>query len=76
MTAHLFVINLHLSERVMGVEVDNAIAHLDELARSRGYNVVKRMTAWTKLITAVPVGKAQLETLVTGVHTRVDNFCL
>ncbi|MDY7048814.1 MAG: hypothetical protein RPG89_09390 [Microcystis panniformis WG22] len=50
--------------------------YLDELARSRGYNVVKRMTAWTKLITAVPGGKAQLETLVTGVHTRVDNFCL
>ncbi|TRU32610.1 MAG: DUF3352 domain-containing protein [Microcystis aeruginosa Ma_MB_F_20061100_S20] len=68
--------SVFLGERVMGVEVDSAIAHLDELARSRGYNVVKRMTAWTKLITAVPGGKAQLETLVTGVHTRVDNFCL
>ncbi|ARI82203.1 hypothetical protein BH695_2924 [Microcystis aeruginosa PCC 7806SL] len=31
---------------------------MDELARSRGYNVVKRMTAWTKLITAVPGRKS------------------
>ncbi|CCI21678.1 Genome sequencing data, contig C266 (fragment) [Microcystis aeruginosa PCC 9808] len=66
--------SVFLGERVMGVEVDSAIANLAELARSRGYNVVTRMTAWTKLTTAVPGGKAQLETLVTGVHTRVDNY--
>jgi hypothetical protein len=32
--------SVFLGERVMGVEVDSAIEHLDELARSRGYNVV------------------------------------
>jgi hypothetical protein len=66
--------SVFVGERVMGVEVDTAIANLAELARSRGYNVVTRMTAWTKLTTAVPGGKAQLETIVTGVHTRVDNY--
>jgi len=72
--------SVFLGERVMGVEVDSAIEHLDELARSRGYNVVnlplldRTVTAWTKLTTAVPGGKAQLETIVTGVHTRVDNY--
>ena len=66
--------SVFVGERVMGVEVDSAIANLAELARSRGYNVVTRMTAWTKLTTAVPGGKAQLETIVTGVHTRVDNY--
>jgi len=72
--------SVFVGERVMGVEVDSAISHLDELARSRGYNVVnlplldRTVTAWTKLTTAVPGGKAQLETIVTGVHTRVDNY--
>ncbi|TRT87678.1 MAG: DUF3352 domain-containing protein [Microcystis aeruginosa Ma_AC_P_19900807_S299] len=72
--------SVFVGERLMGVEVDSAIEHLDELARSRGYNVVnlplldRTVTAWTKLTTAVPEGKAQLETLVTGVHTRVDNY--
>ncbi|MDB9416780.1 DUF3352 domain-containing protein, partial [Microcystis aeruginosa CS-556/03] len=31
--------SVFLGERVMGVEVDSAIANLDELARSRRYNV-------------------------------------
>lgn len=72
--------SVFLGERVTGVDVDSAIEHLDELARSRGYNVVnlplldRSVTAWTKLTTAVPGGKAQLETIVTGVHTRVDNY--
>jgi Protein of unknown function (DUF3352) len=73
--------SVFVGERVMGVDVDSAIAHLDELASSRGYNVVnlplldRSVTAWTKLTTASSLGgKAQLETIVTGVHTRVDNY--
>jgi Protein of unknown function (DUF3352) len=71
---------IFVAERGAGVDVDGAIAHLDSLAEANGFTVGKlplldrEVTAWTKLTTRSPDGKARLNTIVKGVHTRVDNY--
>jgi hypothetical protein len=62
---------------------ENAIAHLDELAKEQGYSVGnlplqdKTVTAWTKLSTSSDTragNLARLEAIVRGVHTSVGKY--
>jgi hypothetical protein len=68
-----------LAQRLPNVEVDAAIAHLDELAQNQGYTVQtlpvlgQNVTAWTKLKTAAQDQISRLETQVSGVHTTVND---
>lgn len=71
---------IFVAERVDGVDVDAAIARLDELARAKGFTVAElplldtKVTAWTKLTTRSTDGRASLNTIVKGARTRVDNY--
>jgi hypothetical protein len=71
-----------VAERTQPQELDTAIAHLDELAAQRGYNVGllpwedHQVVGWTKLITATDFhsqGVAQLIAQVPGAHTTVED---
>jgi hypothetical protein len=70
---------IFLAQRLPNVEVDAAIAHLDELAQNQGYTVQtlpvlgQNVTAWTKLKTAAQDQISRLETQVSGVHTTVND---
>lgn len=70
---------IFLAQRLPNVEVDAAIAHLDELAQNQGYTVQtlpvlgQNVTAWTKLKTAAKNQISRLETQVSGVHTTVND---
>ncbi|MFM8293259.1 MAG: DUF3352 domain-containing protein [Microcystaceae cyanobacterium] len=65
---------IFLAERLPNVEVDTAIAHLDDLARQQGYTpqTVKlgeqEVTAWTKVVATAQNQISRLETSVAGVH--------
>jgi hypothetical protein len=70
---------IFLAQHLPNVEVDAAIAHLDELAQNQGYTVQtlpvlgQNVTAWTKLKTAAQDQISRLETQVSGVHTTVND---
>ncbi|MEB3309906.1 MAG: DUF3352 domain-containing protein [Snowella sp.] len=71
---------IFVAERSPDTEVDTAIAHLDELAKSQGYSVEtlsvsgQSVTAWTKLKTAADNNITRLEAQVKGVHLTLDHY--
>ncbi len=71
---------IFVAERIPGVDVDAAIAYLDERAQQQGYSVGrlpvldKTVTAWTTLQTASQAKITRLDAQVKGVHTTVDNY--
>jgi hypothetical protein len=75
---------IFIAEKVPGVAVETAIAHLDELAQSQGYSVgqlpllEKSVTAWTKL-KAAPRGERNLARVaadVRGVHWDEGKYAI
>lgn len=74
---------IFIAEKTPDANTDEAIAHLDALAKEQGYSVGnlplldKTVTAWTKLSTSSGKGLdslARLEATVSGVHTSVDKY--
>lgn len=74
---------IFIAEKTPNAGVDEAIAHLDGLAKTQGYSVGnlplldKTITAWTKLTTTSGKGKANLASLeaqVKGVHATIDKY--
>lgn len=66
-----------IAERTQPEQVDEAIAHFDQLASLAGYNVgllpwqEKQVIGWTKLLTETSSNTARLIAEVSGVHTTV-----
>ncbi|ACK69834.1 conserved hypothetical protein [Gloeothece citriformis PCC 7424] len=74
---------LFVAEKVPGAGVEEAIAHLDELAQTQGYSVGnlplfdQTVTAWTKLSTAREKeggSLARLNAQVKGVYTHIAEY--
>lgn len=77
---------IFVAQKADGVDAEQAIEHLDDMAQERGLSVGnlplrdKTITAWTKLVTsAIPMaGKddnlMKLEAQVGGVHATVGNY--
>jgi hypothetical protein len=70
---------IFIAKRMPDVEVDPAIAHLDQLAIAQGYSVIDlpiqntKAKVWTKLITnSDPQNLARLSAIVKGVHATID----
>lgn len=68
-----------IAERLTGANVDEAMAHLDALAQSQGYNITpltvggQTVTAWTTLKTQQKGSLTALEAQVQGAHLTLDN---
>jgi Protein of unknown function (DUF3352) len=71
---------LFIAEKTPEVNLDEAIEHLDSLAKERGLSVATfplknaNVTAWTKLNTAAKDSTVKLEAQVQGAHTTVNNY--
>ncbi len=69
-----------VTERFPNTNIDSAIAHLDDLAKSQGYSVEnlsvagQSVTAWTKLKTSADKNITRLEAQVKGAHLELDNY--
>lgn len=68
-----------IAERMPDVEIDPAIAHLDQLAIAQGYSVVDlpiektKVKTWTKLITNTTLEEtARLGAIIKGVHATIN----
>jgi hypothetical protein len=71
---------LFVAEKTPEVNLDEAIEHLDGLAKAKGLNIAtfplknSNVTAWTKLNTAAQNSTVKLEAQVQGAHTSVNNY--
>jgi hypothetical protein len=71
---------IFVAEKVPGAHAEEAIAHLDDLAKEQGYSVGNLpvldtpVTAWTKLKTAAENSITRLDAQVRGVHTSRDRY--
>ena len=77
---------IFVAQKAVGAKAQEAIDHLDDLAKKQGFSVGslpladKTITAWTKLITSTtPVAGIddtlmRLEAQVQGVHASVENY--
>jgi hypothetical protein len=71
---------LFIAEKTPEVNLDEAIEHLDNLAKERGLNIATfplknvDVTAWTKLNTASQDSTVKLEAQVKGAHTSINNY--
>ena len=71
-----------VTESLDPTETENALIHLDELAKNQGYSVDKltvadqSVTAWTKLKTSAKNKITRLEAEVKGAHLQMGNYAI
>lgn len=71
-----------VTESLDPTETENALIHLDELAKNQGYSVDKltvadqSVTAWTKLKTSSNNKITRLEAEVKGAHLQMGNYAI
>jgi hypothetical protein len=69
-----------VTESLDPTETENALIHLDKLAKNQGYSVDKltvadqSVTAWTKLKTSAKNKITRLEAEVKGAHLQMGNY--
>lgn len=71
---------IFIAEKTLGANVEQAIEHLDNLAKKQGFSVGSlplldtSVTAWTKLSTTSKATFASLDAQVKGVHTSMGKY--